>query len=285
MKFLLDACCFCVDLHHAYILIIYIDLVRFFWMCIYVFLFFFSKGATDIDCLFHSFNMVTNSYQTFEALRCLNFTFYEINYKAHLSYFISKLTFIISTLLRIIINNRFNCFISKNISHCFLRTEQDPTAYLDTVWIIFDCYFLIIIYSFLFRLKQGKYGPLGGRPLFESRNSNLIGHFFNAELGLQNQSELQISHSNNGNELSFEISHTFWNEDYSIEPQSILSGIILEVYGSQIIEIEKVRSIEKGIILKENNSNGKNRRYFSMFPYPLIQQKKVGIEFQDLTGF
>ena len=151
MKFLPSLCCFCINIHQAYTSIIYIDLIRFSWMCNYLCFLFFSRSCSRIDYFVKTLVLLSNFPQTYHALKCLNFKFYQTNYLIHRAYFLSKLFFVFANITTIIMN------MPQFDSHFFQKFYEDPVFYFDILLNVMDIYFLIVIYAFLIRVKKGKY--------------------------------------------------------------------------------------------------------------------------------
>lgn len=162
----LNSCCFFIPIHRAYILILYVDLIRFSFACVYIFVFFFSVSLKTSDYIFQTFVFLLNCMLAYQCMKVLNMVFMKINYKIHKIYLAIRIIFWIMNLIKFFLYTNKNCIVfGNNYEHCYLE-EFKPIIYSEFFLIFLDIYLFFMIMGFYQNLKRGKYGVLNGNPIF-----------------------------------------------------------------------------------------------------------------------
>ena len=97
------------------------------------------------------------------------------------TYLISKAVYNIASLFQVIVLDLVNCFLYKdNISQDSCTFQALYLKFiLGSGWIIYEYYLCYIVYIFYLKSANGRFGPIGERPIFDlyilSRNTNI--HF------------------------------------------------------------------------------------------------------------
>ena len=167
MPFKIDLkfCCFCVKLHKAYVLIIYLDFLRFLWVIIISLINFLISEPSSLDCVITGMIFVTITMQTYFAFKSLTYTFFRNIYGPHKKYLSYKMSFITLNMFHLLFQNYIDSYVTHNKNHQF-PSFNDPKFYVDLLWTCYDLYLALIIYKFGLRIKKVYYGPLGGVPIF-----------------------------------------------------------------------------------------------------------------------
>lgn len=165
MKFLPKFCCLFIPIHRAYILITYLDLIRFSFASVFLCVIFFSLEFTTAEYIFQTLVYLMNCWQSFYCLKALNVLFSKNSLKIHKIYFLSKIAFWLINALKFVLNTKKDCYLFKSDANCFIE-GYTTIMYADFGLIILDIYLFIIVYSFMGNLQKGKYGILEGNPIF-----------------------------------------------------------------------------------------------------------------------
>ena len=100
--------------------------------------------------------------QSFHGLRALNIGSSKQTYFFHRSYLKSKLIFIFMNLIRLAVNDKYDCTILNQDNDCKRKTQFNFA--IDLLWSCVDLYFALIIYFFCRKVLRGD---------FESHGANL----------------------------------------------------------------------------------------------------------------
>lgn len=165
MRLIPSTCFLIIPLHKAYILIIYLDLIRFSFSCVYVCIFFFSVKLTIADYIFYSSVFLTQICLFSCCMKALNIIFTKNVFREHRNYFVSRLVYWCMSFLKICFYTQKHCLKFNGDDGCLLE-EYSSTLYIDLIFIMLDVYLFFVIYGFIDRLKNGRYGIFEGEPIF-----------------------------------------------------------------------------------------------------------------------
>lgn len=153
-------CCYCLKIHKAYPLILYLDLLRFIWITITSLLLLLLYEVAFIEFIIHSLVLFIITWQTYFDFICLSYVFRLNKQTPHQIYLALKTLFIILNF----------CKLLSCIDETLIKFSE-PLFIIDFIWSFFDIYFAFIAHAYCTMLKKQKYGPLGASPIYLQNSS------------------------------------------------------------------------------------------------------------------
>ena len=164
----LNSCCFCFKLHHGFFIIILQDTLRMIWMVVILSILFIKPSPGSIyNFLFDICVAIATVIQSLRGFLCLNTHFLNIHYNVFKNYMISKYFFISFSFIKMTIKPYLNCYKTE-LKHCVID-HFDGIYCVELVWMLFEFYLIVVIWSFCKKIRAGVYTPIGGS-LIMARN-------------------------------------------------------------------------------------------------------------------
>ena len=113
------------------------------------------NSLKTLEVLFSIATLLALFNQSFHALRSLHISYAKQNYSFHRSYFISKIFFLVTNLIRLLISDKDDCSLLKKEDVCTNQTKFNFSIGL--LWSFWDFYFTLIIFSCCQRIQRGEF--------------------------------------------------------------------------------------------------------------------------------
>ena len=147
--------------------------MRFLWVAIYITILFLKSSTNVIDYVFDGILICSLVYQTIRCLISLNKGHNKRTFSAHKQYFISKIIFVFTNFVDLVLKQKIKCSNDESLQNCF-QTSIDEAYMVNTIWTMLDIYWLVIIYSFCIKVHLGVYTPIGGTFIRSDSKEGLI---------------------------------------------------------------------------------------------------------------
>lgn len=143
-------------------ILIICDVLHFALQNIFAIIQFLLQNTLFLDNFLEIFCLFLNVYQLKTLLKSLNFPFNKENFLVHKQYFSAKLCFLLVSLLKLSIYRESLQNLAKvQIFYEILKVLR-PVFFVECLWIVADLYFLVILQSFLMKMRAGIYDLEGG---------------------------------------------------------------------------------------------------------------------------
>ena len=171
MRFYLKTCCFCFELHQAFIFTLYLEFARLLWVFLFMIILLCNSSGTAIyDYILEAITLLLAIIQTICAFRCIYLGLKANNHEIHQKYLFSKFFFMISNSISLTFKAQ-SIFSIENLKDFRIQDEINLSFFTDAIWSIYEIYLLMVIYCFYIRVKRGYYGQRGEIPYFPQQIS------------------------------------------------------------------------------------------------------------------